>query len=145
MRSSAQQTAYFLDTSYIIALFSPRDPHHASAVRAARQMAKANQKLVTTEAVLTEIGNGLSKLAFRHQAARIISELQTNATVQIYPVDPNLFAQAFELYKSRVDKEWGLTDCISFVLMRRLNLLKALTSDQHFKQAGFDIVLVLKK
>ncbi|NJM42685.1 MAG: PIN domain-containing protein [Anaerolineae bacterium] len=74
---------YFLDTSYIIALFSPRDPHHANAQRAARQVAKANQKLVTTEAVLTEIGNGLSKLAFRHQAARIISELQTKH-VQIY-------------------------------------------------------------
>jgi predicted nucleic acid-binding protein len=39
------------------------------------------------------------------------------------------------------DKEWGLTDCISFVVMQEQGLTDALTADHHFEQAGFTILL----
>lgn len=39
------------------------------------------------------------------------------------------------------DKEWGLTDCYSFELMKENNLKEALTSDKHFEQYGYEILL----
>ena len=41
------------------------------------------------------------------------------------------------LYEQRLDKDWGLTDCISFVVMQREQIQEAFTSDKHFEQAGF--------
>jgi predicted nucleic acid-binding protein len=41
------------------------------------------------------------------------------------------------LYRKHADKEWGLTDCLSFVVMTRRGLTEALTADEHFRQAGF--------
>jgi predicted nucleic acid-binding protein len=52
-----------------------------------------------------------------------------------------LFDQGFELYARRLDKDWSLTDCISFVVMREHGLTHALTGDHHFEQAGFRILL----
>jgi predicted nucleic acid-binding protein len=45
------------------------------------------------------------------------------------------------LYRGRPDKEWSLTDCISFVVMGERSLTEALTSDHHFEQAGFTALL----
>ena len=54
-----------------------------------------------------------------------------------------LLKRAFQLYKDRMDKEWGLTDCISFIIMQEFGLVKALTADEHFQQAGFQTLLFL--
>jgi predicted nucleic acid-binding protein len=45
------------------------------------------------------------------------------------------------LYRSRLDKEWGLTDCISFIVMEQRGITKALTTDLHFQQAGFAVLM----
>ena len=52
-----------------------------------------------------------------------------------------LYQRAFALYCQRMDKEWGLTDCISFVVMRERGLTEALSADKHFEQAGFRALL----
>ena len=59
----------------------------------------------------------------------------------IVPLTNDLYAQALILYRSRIDKEWGLVDCLSFVVMRERMLTEALTADQHFEQAGFQALL----
>ncbi|MCL4708412.1 hypothetical protein KJ068_24905 [bacterium] len=61
--------------------------------------------------------------------------------VEILSVDSELFSKAFKSYSSRIDKEWGVTDCISFVVMKDRKLKDALTSDHHFEQAGFQALL----
>lgn len=61
--------------------------------------------------------------------------------VEILSVDSELFSKALKFYSSRIDKEWGLTDCISFVVMKDRKLKDALTSDHHFEQAGFQALL----
>lgn len=48
-----------------------------------------------------------------------------------------MFDDAWSIYKSHADKQWSLTDCISFVAMRRVSITDALTFDHHFEQAGF--------
>ena len=65
----------------------------------------------------------------------------SDPSVTIIPSGPELFAEGLALYSSRKDKEWTLTDCISFVVMKREELGEALTGDHHFKQAGFTTLL----
>jgi hypothetical protein len=48
-----------------------------------------------------------------------------------------LFDARVALYGERMDKDWPLTDCISFVVMQREGITDALTGDRHFEQAGF--------
>jgi predicted nucleic acid-binding protein len=62
--------------------------------------------------------------------------------MKVVSVDTSLLNRGLELYQSRPDKDWGLTDCISFVVMREQNLIDALTADRHFVQAGFRALLL---
>ena len=52
-----------------------------------------------------------------------------------------LFQAALSLYLKRPDQRWGLTDCASMVIMRQRGIVEALTSDHHFRQAGFATLL----
>ena len=97
--------------------------------------------MITTHAVLLEIGNALAKQRYRVAAIELLDSLQEDPDVEIIPISADLYIRAFQLYRERPDKEWGLTDCISFVVMKDRGLMKALTTDEHFKQAGFQVLL----
>jgi hypothetical protein len=131
----------FLDTAYAVALASSTDAFHQQAVALADELEASGTRLVTTWAVLLEIGNALSKLQYRHAALRLLSSLQGDASVEIVPLTGPLLEQALRLYSDRPDKEWGLTDCISFVVMETQDIRDALTADEHFQQAGFRALL----
>lgn len=128
----------FLDTSYVLAILNTRDTLHQQALDLA---SKLDSQLITTEAILTEIGNALAKPQSRKLAINTLHNLRNDETVKIIPVDTNLFAKALQLYTSRPDKDWGLTDCISFIVMQEYKLIHALTADHHFEQTGFQILL----
>ena len=49
----------------------------------------------------------------------------------------DLFLSALDLYESRSDKAYSLTDCISMNVMRSEGLTDVLTNDHHFEQEGF--------
>jgi len=51
------------------------------------------------------------------------------------------FLKALELYESRLDKGYSLTDCISMNVCRELGIKEILTHDRHFEQEGFKILL----
>jgi uncharacterized protein len=129
----------FLDTGYILALLNTADQWHQAARSAALVVPPP---FITTEAVLVEIGNALSKVRWRPLDIATLRDLGTDPDVQVVPVDSELFQRAVTLYSSRLDKEWGITDCISFVLMQELGLTHALTTDRHFEQAGFGNALI---
>lgn len=133
--------AFFLDSSYIIALAQANDQHHRKAVEMAAMIEGENIALVTTRAVLLEIGSALARFRTRPDAIRLIEALQTSMQVEIVPLTEEIAAQAWNLFRQRADKEWSWTDCISFVVMTERKLSKALTSDQHFEQAGYDALL----
>ncbi|MBI3537542.1 MAG: type II toxin-antitoxin system VapC family toxin [Chloroflexi bacterium] len=88
-----------------------------------------------------EIGNALSKLQFRHAAIQLLDSLEHDPIVEIIPMTDVIYERAFNLFQNRLDKEWGLTDCISFVVMQEHGLEEALTTDEHFSQAGFRALL----
>jgi predicted nucleic acid-binding protein len=132
----------FLDTSYAIALSSPKDKYHKIAIQLADQLEIQQMRFVTTRAVLLEIGNALSKQRFRLSAIDLLESIEVDPDIEIIPLSELLYTQAFELYKSRPDKEWGMTDCVSFVVMREWKLKEVLTTDHHFSQAGYRTLLL---
>jgi predicted nucleic acid-binding protein len=132
----------FLDTGYAIALSAPKDQHHVAAVELAKRLQADGAQLVTTRAILVEIGNALSRLQHRLAATRLLRALENDASVEIVPVSEELYLRAFHLYEQRSDKEWGMTDCISFIVMQDRGLTQALTPDVHFEQAGFKALLL---
>jgi len=83
----------------------------------------------------------LSRLRFRPAAIRFLVAIEHSPSVEIVPVSEGLCAAAFDRYRQRPDKEWGLTDCLAFVIMQRRGLTDAPTTDTHFEQAGFKALL----
>jgi predicted nucleic acid-binding protein len=131
----------FLDASYAIALSAVNDPNHDKAVLCADELESHSTRLVTTRAVILEIGNALSKRRYRKAAAELIQSLEEDPRVEIMELTNVLYSAGLKLYRERPDKEWGITDCISFVVMTDRGLVAALTADDHFRQAGFRVLL----
>jgi uncharacterized protein len=134
-------TEVFLDTSFAIALSSVTDQNHVRAVELANQIEADSTRLVTTQAILLEIGNSLSKQKYRAAAIQLLESLETDPNIEVILLTNSLYELAFDLFKQREDKEWGLVDCTSFIVMQDRGITDALTTDTHFQQAGFRAVL----
>lgn len=128
----------FIDTLFVIALINPRDQHHAKATELAAKY--ENYPFLVSDAVLLEIGNGLAR-NYKQGAIEIIEDFFDSEEVEMVHLTPELFERAFGLYKKYKDKDWGLIDCISFVVMTDAGVNQALTFDQHFEQAGFEALM----
>jgi predicted nucleic acid-binding protein len=141
MVSKNKMTDVFLDTGYVLALVNQRDEHHQKAQELAGQIISEEVPVVTTQAVLTEIGNALAHPQNRPRAISNIEELRTSPDATVVPSLDDLFQRGLALYKEREDKSWGLTDCISFVVMREQGIRDALAHDEDFEQAGCNALL----
>jgi predicted nucleic acid-binding protein len=128
----------FADTFYFLALLNPRDRAHARAQEVA---ASLEGRLVTTEYVLVEVGDALSRPADRPRFLSLIEALAAEANAVVVAASSEHLSEAIELFRSRPDKEWSLTDCASFVVMGKRGITDALTGDAHFRQAGFNALL----
>jgi uncharacterized protein len=131
---------FFLDTAFIQALLNPRDDYHEPA-RQLFPRVRAASEVWITEAIFAEVGNALSAIN-RNGAVQFIQQCYRTENIRVVSVDTTLLAQALVIYQSRTDKTWGLTDCISFVVMQQQKLTDAVTSDRHFIQAGFRALML---
>lgn len=126
----------FVDTGYVIALINQNDRYHQQALQLAEKYEGAS--VVTTDAILLEIGNALSRIA-RNEATAILRHFQTAPEVTLVLLTPELMTAAMNLYAKYQDKNWGLVDCVSFVVMQERKFSVALAFDRHFLQAGFTL------
>ena len=130
--------AVFADTSFYLAVLNPRDLAHAKALQVGDSL---HRPVVLTDFILLELGNALSSVGQRELFSRLVPSLRSRPNVRIVPATRDLLDRGLDLFSRRRDKEWSLTDCISFVVMREEGLTDALTTDHHFKQAGFRVLL----
>jgi len=128
----------FADTFFFMAVLNRRDAAHARAIEA---YAHVEHQFVTTEWVLTEVADAAVSPALRQGFKEFFHLLENDEKVEIIPASHERFRSGLKLYFERPDKEWSLTDCISFVVMHEQDLTDALTGDHHFEQAGFVALL----
>lgn len=128
----------FADTSYYVAMLSPRDELHDKAIELMRGFTGLT---VTTEQVLTETGNWFAASGERDAFVVLLETIRADPTTTVVWSQREVFDAGLRLYAARRDKEWSLTDCVSFVVMKERGLTDALTADRHFDQAGFKALL----
>lgn len=131
-------TPRFVDSHYLLALLNVRDQDHAAAVE---QSQGAVSQLVTTTWILVEVADALSAVSSRTRAATFLRGFRSQPFVEVLAPTQQQFDDALILYEQRQDKDWSLTDCISFGVMTARGLADALTADHHFEQAGFRALL----
>ena len=133
----------FADTCYWIALLNPKDQLHQKALVQQQVCIQKASLVVTSDMVLVEFLNGMSKSGeyMRQATVGMINELVNHSQVEVVPQTKLQFQSALNLYASRLDKNWSVTDCASFQIMKEKRIQKSLTNDHHFEQAKFTILL----
>ncbi len=127
----------FVDTAAWLALINIKDDFHHSAINIRKQLKREGYSFVTTDFVFLEVADALTSPQFRKQTIMFINRFRSLPDLLVIPVSDTLFQEGWQLYSQRLDKDWGLTDCISFVVMQQESITEAFTTDKHFEQAGF--------
>jgi hypothetical protein len=115
------------------ALAVPSDPDHASAKAF---IGTNRERFLTTDFVIDEL---LTLFRVRRQFARAIQwvdDVYQNRGFDLLTVSPDDFTRALEMYRKFSDKQWSFTDCASFAVMERLDVTRAFSFDDHFRQFG---------
>jgi len=132
-------TSLFLDTSYLIAVEVADDQNHKAAFEHWRKSLRSSSSplLVTSSYIFTEVLTLLNSCGYHTKAVELGKNLLSSRSINLVHVDEELFYEGWAYFQKHKDKRYSLTDCVSFVLMKRLRIEKALTFDRHFAQAGF--------
>jgi uncharacterized protein len=131
-------TPLFLDTGFLIALESADDQHHRQAIECWQQLKFDPPQLIITSYVFCEVVTFFNVRSHHAKAVEIGDRLLHSKDVKLVQVDESLLADAWRYFARHRDKRYSLTDCISFLVMKRLKIKQALAFDQHFSQAGFE-------
>lgn len=134
-------SSVFLDTNGWLALLNSVDALHGKADRVWQDLGSQGHRIVLTDWIIAETGNGLARTKARVHLAEAVHRLTVSPLAEIVTVTGELLQAAIELYSSHADKTWGLIDCASFIVMRERGISQAFTSDRHFEQAGFNCLL----
>ena len=129
--------AVFVDTGYRFALEITNDPHHQAATRHWQGIVVALPRLVTTSYVFDEVVTFFNRRGQHAKAVQVGNNLLQSPSVQFIHVDAALFYEGWAYFQRHQDKDYSLTDCISFLVMQKLGIQRAIAFDQHFVQAGF--------
>jgi predicted nucleic acid-binding protein len=131
----------FLDTNGWLALLNASDQLHSQADALWRDLGQRRYSIVLTDWVIAETGNGLARTRARDRFSHIADSILRDARCRVVFITAALLRRALDLYLARTDKQWGLVDFASFIVMADENIIEALTNDRHFDQAGFKTLL----
>ena len=129
--------AVFADTFFYLALLNVDDPAHRLAVSESR----IPRGIVTSEFILLELGNACARAEDHADFLALVAGIRASPRMKIVQLDSQLLDRGLKLMAERPDKDWSLTDCVSFVIMQDAGIRDALTGDRHFEQAGFSALL----
>ena len=131
----------FFDTSGFFAMLVRDDDQHTAAKRIAREAQRRKRGFVTTDYVLDETTTLLKARGLGHLNAPLFERLDQSHAFRIEWTDAERFADVRAFFLKHDDQAWSFTDCLSFRVMTQLRLRDALTKDEHFQQAGFNVLL----
>lgn len=124
-----------------MALVNKSDAAHQKAKKVRDALLKDHIQFVVTNYVMVEIANALCRIPHRETAVKLINFIEMTENIQIVEIDKEIYKEAWRVYSTYLDKEWSLTDCTSFEVMRARRITEAFTTDKHFEQAGFDVLI----
>lgn len=130
-------TSLFLNANFVIALEISDDQHHYEAGQYWKTLIETSFSLVTTSYIVDEIVTFLNRRRHHAKAVKVGNNLLNASHIQLIHIDVPLFYEGWQYFEQHSDKTYSLTDCVSFVLMKKLGIVEALTFDKHFTQAGF--------
>jgi predicted nucleic acid-binding protein len=91
--------------------------------------------------IFAETGNGMARTNGRQETVDFLRGLASSALCEVVFVTDSLLDAALTRYRERDDKQWGLVDCASMIVMEHREIRDAFTNDHHFEQAGFTCLL----
>lgn len=130
-----------LDTSGLLCLHYKTEPLHSQACT---QYKKAINRLTHSYVIAEDVALANARRFPRSSVLTFVVDLIDNPDVEMVWVDEPLHRDAIKLLTVRQDKTYSLCDSVSFVLMHRLGITEALTTDRHFEQEGFTRLLRLE-
>ncbi|MCL4492928.1 MAG: PIN domain-containing protein [Nitrospirae bacterium] len=92
----------------------------------------------------TGSGKTICKTCWRSHAVKLVDSIRATDSIEVVEIDKEILDAAWDMYSTRTDKEWSLSDCVSFVVMKKHSIRDAFTNDRHFEQAGFDVLVKRK-
>jgi predicted nucleic acid-binding protein len=131
----------FLSTSGLIAVVNQDDQWQTVAENVWREVLVSQAPLITTSLVMIELGDGLARIQHRRLAIVLCERIHASPRFRVIHISAKKELQGWELFRDRPDKEWGLTDCVSIVTMQEHGAECAFSTEHHFEQAGFRVLL----
>lgn len=131
----------FVDTHYLIATINPRDQWRARAIAVRPQVASA--RLVVTEPIIIETLNYFAayRSEVKQTALNTVRRVLARSAFEVIAQAQMMLLDGLQFYGARLDKGYSLTDCISMNVMRERGITDVLTTDHHFTQEGFQVLL----
>lgn len=129
----------FVDSSGWYALIDRRDAHHEAVADLARHLVTTGTRLVTTDYVIDESCTLAKARSGSLMALRLLDVLHGTSAVDLEWIGPERFERAEAALRRYADQAFSFTDCTSFIVMRELGIGDAITTDGHFRVAGFNV------
>jgi predicted nucleic acid-binding protein len=131
----------FADSSGFFALLVSGDDRHRAAKRILQEAVRRKRRFVTTDYILDETATLLKARGFTHLLNLFFQSVEQSNACRIEWTDSSGFQETQAYFLKHADQAWSFTDCLSFLVMKQLRLRDALTKDEHFQQAGFNVLL----
>ena len=131
----------FVDSSGFFAVLVKREPTHELANDLLGGANRARRRFVTTDYILSETATLLKARGYGYLCAILFKAVFDSAACRVEWMDPDRFAETRRFFLKRHDQDWSFTDCFSFWIMQEFRLRDALSTDVHFRQAGFNPLL----
>jgi len=131
----------FGDTSFFFALVAKQDPAHQPAVAAYEKLLRVRGRVVTSDYIIDETLTLTKARINAERSLALLDRIEASEAIDLEEITPARFASAKTYFRKHSDHGYSFTDCTSFIIMRELHLRAALTTDRHFAQAGYEVLL----
>lgn len=129
------------DSSFFFALVAKRDPAHRPAVTTYEKLLRAGARIVTTDYIVDETLTLTKGRIDASTAIALLDRIERSEAIDLELLSGESFLASKQYFRKHSDHGYSFTDCTSFVVMNELEIRAALTTDRHFKEAGFEVLL----